>query len=115
MNITIKATNFDLVPSVENAVLKKLGAVEKFIPKNTQPVELRVEIALDTRHHRKGSIYRAEANLSIHGDLMRVEAVGKNPFSAIIAVKEKLAEEVKQYKNKQASREKRRSGKIGQI
>lgn len=107
MNTIIKATNFALVPSVEEAIIKKLIPLKKFLPPGTEPLELRVEVALDTKHHQKGAIYRAEANFRAHSDIIRAEAFGKDIFAAMASVKKILAREIKQYKCRQATQQRK--------
>lgn len=101
MNIIIKATNFTLTPAIEEEISEKLGSIEKYIPANTEPLELRVEVALTTKHHQKGDIFRAEANLRIHDDIIRVESDKEELIMAITDVKDELQESIKRYKGKQ--------------
>lgn len=100
MKILIKATNFDLTPSIESQIHEKLGSIEKFIPEGTEPLEMRVEVGLTSTKHTSGDIFRAEANLRIHSDILRSEAVGKDIFMAINEVKDQLQRIVKRYKSK---------------
>lgn len=100
MNIIIKSTNFDLTPSIREQVEEKLGAVKKFIPDNTEPVELRVEVGLTSKHHTKGEIYRAEANLRIHDDILRSESTKEDLLSAIIEARQEMERLITRYKKK---------------
>ncbi len=102
MNIIIKATGFELTPPIQEAAEKKLSSIAKFIPPGTEPVELRLEIGLTSKHHAKGDIFRAEANLLIHNDLLRVESCKEDLMMAITDAKDELQEQIRKYKGKQA-------------
>ena len=102
MKIIIKATGFDLTPAIVSQVEKKFNPVAKFLPANTKPLELRVEVGLTTKHHAKGDIFRAEANLRVHEDVLRSEATREDLISAITEAREELEMIVKKYKGKKA-------------
>ncbi|HNZ83788.1 MAG TPA: ribosome-associated translation inhibitor RaiA [Candidatus Pacearchaeota archaeon] len=107
MKIIIKATNFDLTPSIEGAVQEKLGALEKFIPKGTEPIEMRVEVGLPSFKHQSGEIFRTEANLRIHADILRTEAYGEDLFASINQVKDNMQRLIERYKGKHPDRTKK--------
>ena len=67
MKISIKATNLNLTPAIKKAIEEKIATLDKFIPHAgaDDSVEAFVEVALETRHHRKGKIYYAEANIKV--------------------------------------------------
>lgn len=102
MKIIIKATGFELTPSIQEGVENKLSSLSKFIPPNTEPVELRVEVGMTGKHHVKGDIFRAELNLLIHSDLLRVESCKEDLMMAIVDAKDELQEQIRKYKGKQA-------------
>lgn len=104
MKIIIKATNFDLTPSIESAVQEKLGALGKFIPQNTEPVEMRVEVGLPSHKHQSGDIFRTEVNLRIHSDILRAEAFGEDLLASINQVKDNMQRLIEKYKGKHPDR-----------
>lgn len=107
MKTTIKATNLELTSEIKEAIEEKIGVLDKLIPGIKTPIEAYVEVARETRHHQKGEIYYAEANIKISGEVIRVEAREENIFKAIVAIKEELQELLNKYKKKQiAKREK---------
>ncbi len=111
MKIIIKATNFDLTPSIQGAIEEKLGSISKFIPKNTQPLEMRVEVGLPSHKHHSGEIFRTEVNLRIHSDILRAEAYGEDLFASINQAKDNLQRLVEKYKGKHPDK----AQKISQI
>lgn len=107
MKTNIKATNLELTLEIKKAVAEKIGTLDKLIPHIKTPIEADVEVALETRHHQKGAIYYAEANLRVLGEVIRAEAKEESIFKAINAVREELQGLLKKYKKKQiAKREK---------
>lgn len=102
MKITIKATHLKLTPEIEKAIEGKIATLDKFIPNIGIPLEAFVEVAVETRHHQKGDIYYAEANIALPGKvIIRSEARDENIYKAINAVKDELQALLKKYKEKQ--------------
>ena len=57
MKTTIKTTNLDLTSEIKKAIEEKIATLDKFISHTDTPVEAFVEVAIETRHHKKGKIY----------------------------------------------------------
>lgn len=102
MKVTIKATNLDLTPELKRAIEEKIATLDKFIPHINTPVEAFVEVAIESRHHKKGKIYYAEANIKVPGEIIRSEAREENIYKAINTVEDKLQGLLKKYKERQA-------------
>jgi len=98
MKVTIKATNLELTPEIKKAIEEKIATLDKFIPHVGASVEAFVEIALETRHHKKGKIYYAEANIKVPGKIIRSEAREKDIYRAINEIKDELQRLLKEYK-----------------
>ncbi|KKR15429.1 MAG: hypothetical protein UT42_C0002G0010 [Candidatus Falkowbacteria bacterium GW2011_GWA2_39_24] len=103
MKINMTATNMELNKEIRDYIQEKMEYVEKFLG-NTPIIQCDFEVDLTTHHHNKGKIYRAEANLSVPGDLLRVEKTEKNILKAIDKVKDHLARIAKKYKEKKEQR-----------
>jgi len=112
MKVTIKATNLNLTPAIKRAIEEKIATLDKFILHIDASVEAFVEIAIETRHHRKGNIYYAEANIKVPGRIIRSEAKEENIYKAINTVKDELQLLLKKYKKRQIAK-RERMGKIG--
>lgn len=96
---SIKSTDIELTPNLRKYVEDKIGGCEKFI--NTDhPVEVYVEVAKTTQHHRKGKIFRAEATAYLPGQTIRAESVREDIYLAVTDVKNKFQRELKEYKNR---------------
>lgn len=98
MKVTIKATNLELTPVIKKAIEEKIATLDKFIPHIGTSVEAFVEVALETRHHKKGKIYYAEANIKVPGKIIRSEAREENIYRAINEIKDELQRLLKEYK-----------------
>lgn len=96
MQISIKATNIELTPAIEEYINQKIGSLEKFI--SAQYCKVYVEVGKTTQHHRRGNIFRAKVNMELPGKLIRSEAEEWDLRVAIDRVKDELQQELKRYK-----------------
>lgn len=85
--------------------------LDKYL-KKFKVIGARAELEKTTNHHFKGEIYRAEVNLSLGGDLLRVEKTEKDLYKAIDKVKDHLDVVIKKYKDKKIQRKKQKA-KLG--
>ena len=106
MKIKIKATNLKLTPAMESYIEEKMAMLEKFLG-NRQILNVAFEVEMTTKHHLKGEIFRAEVNLSLPGQLLRVEKTEKDLYKAIDKVKDHLAQQIVKYKEKLKDKERR--------
>ena len=106
MNIHIKATDLDLTPALKVFVDKKLGALRKYVKKfeAKSEVEMRLELARTTRHHRKGDVFKAEANIILPGNMLRAEDADSDIRVAIDRLRDKLKIELEKYKERASPR-----------
>ena len=100
MKVTIKATNLKLTPGIKKVIEEKIATLDKFIPHIDTSVEAFVEVALETRHHKKGNIYYAEINIKVPGKILRSEARREDIYQAINEVKDELQRILKGYKKR---------------
>ncbi len=102
MQISLKAKEIELTPSLRTYAEDKLGALAKMISKaeQTSEPELVVEIGRTTRHHHRGPVYRAEANLRLPGKMLRAEHIDLDLRVAIDRLRDKLRMELDKFKNK---------------
>ena len=105
MRTSIKTTNLKRNPTIEALVSEKLlGPVEKLLGKLDQKTDIIFEIELGrtTKHHNKGKIWRAEAQLSLpyRKKVLRAEACTESLRASVDEVKYELIREIKKYKEK---------------
>ena len=97
MKLIIKGTGIKLTPAIKDYVELKIEMLQKYLG-DIKPINCDFEIELTTKHHLKGEIFRAEANLMLPKELLRVEKTEKDLYKAIDKVKDHLARSIKKYK-----------------
>lgn len=109
MRIIIKATALDLTPALKVYAERKLETVDKLVRRFEEEgeTELRLEIARNTRHHRHGQVFMAEANLRLPGKVLRAVENHIDVRAAIDRVESKLRLEVEKYRTKTIERPRR--------
>ncbi|MCK4635149.1 MAG: ribosome-associated translation inhibitor RaiA [Candidatus Aenigmarchaeota archaeon] len=108
MKITIKATNIKLSPPIESFVEEKMSSLEKYLRNiKLEPLEAFIEIEKTTVHHRKGDVFRAEAQFHLPGQSIRAESIRDDLHLAIDEVRDELQRKFKQYTQKQISKRRR--------
>lgn len=122
MNIIIKTKNLDLTDSLVRLINRKIGSLKKFIKifkDDNLPVkkgktlsEVFVEVEKETKHHRKGDIFRAETTIHLPGKSLVAKSHGENLSKAITDVKEELKREIRKYKTKTIELPRRKYRKI---
>jgi putative sigma-54 modulation protein len=103
MEINIKASKLELTEAIRNYFQEKMDMVEKYlgdIPATYCQVE--IEKAVGGQH--KGEIFRAEVNLQVPRQMLRVEKTEKDLYKAIDKVKDHLELMIKKYKEKLADK-----------
>jgi len=106
MNIQIKATKIELTPEIKAYVEEKMNMLEKYLG-DVPALNCHVEVGLAIGGQQKGDIYKAEANLDLPGELLRVEKTEKELFKAIDKVKDHMARSISKYKEKKMDAKKK--------
>lgn len=101
MQISLKGTNIQILESTREYVDRKLvRAAEKFFKNEGDSVVLAIEVEKTTKHHKKGNIFRAEANLKIGKVSLRAESTADTLNNAIDEVEYELTREITKFKDK---------------
>ena len=100
MKINLKATELDLTPALREYIERKIDSLSRFLKRwdAEGAVEIWVEVARTTRHHHKGNVFRAEADLRLPGKVLRAEDEDRDIRTAIDRIKDKLKREIEKYK-----------------
>lgn len=106
MKITIKATSVKLNSALEEYIQGKLSDLDKFVPKIGY-IEAWVEIGKPSKHHNKGDVFYAEADIKVPGKILRSQAESWDLKLAINEVKNELQKELKRYKESKIALERR--------
>ena len=111
MKINIKSTNLDLTPSLVTYIDTKMGDLGKIVKKFDAEgsVTLNIEVARTTKHHLKGDVFMAEANLNLPRQLLRATENDSDIRRAIDILKHTLHLEIGKYKTQHEA--KRAQGK----
>ena len=112
MKISIKATNTRLSETIDDYIRKRLLSIEKLIDASDTSARADIEVELTTRHHKSGSIFRAEMNLHIAGHDFRAEATAEKLFDAVDEVKTEMVKELRRHKDKKMEQERRGGAKL---
>lgn len=97
MRIIISGKKLALTDAIENYVIKKVNAMEKFY---SGIIRADVVLGEDTKSHRKGNVFFAEAKLEVPGYDVFVRKEAGELYAAIDSLKEHLERELKKYKAK---------------
>ena len=98
MKYTLKATNIDITSAIRDHLDERLNALDKYYDK---VIQARIEIGMPSKHHHKGEIFRAEANIQVPGDMLRVETTHEDQYAAIDSLARKMKRVLIRHKDKQ--------------
>lgn len=99
MQITLKATKLAMTPALRSYFQEKMDMVEKYLG-NIKVLNCDTEIEKCVGGQHKGEIFRAEVNLQLPHELLRVEKTEVDMYKAIDKVKDHLELVIKKYKEK---------------
>ncbi|MBN2884507.1 ribosome-associated translation inhibitor RaiA [Patescibacteria group bacterium] len=99
MKINLKASNLELTIAISEYVQTKVDMLEKYLG-DIQVINCDFEVAKSVGGQNKGEIYRAEINLQIPGDLLRVDKTETDLYKAIDKVKDHMEEMIISHKEK---------------
>jgi len=97
MTINLRAEGIELTDAIRQYVEEKFNMLEKY---ESRIVQIDVDLAMDSNHHQKGEIYSCSANVSVPGDMLRVEKREEDLYKAIDKVKDHLREILTERKEK---------------
>ncbi len=99
MKIRLKETKIELTDATKNYFQEKMDALEKYLV-GVQVLNCDCEIEKIGGEQKSGKIYRAEVNLEVPGNLLRVEREASDVYKAIDKVKDHLVLVIKKYRDK---------------
>jgi len=105
MHVNIKTKNLELTPAIANYVQTKVEMLEKYLG-NIKIINCDFEVEKSVGGQNKGEIFRAEINLDIPRQLLRVDKTEADLYKAIDKVKDHVEQMIIDYKEK--LRDKRR-------
>lgn len=90
LKIDIRAEEMELTDAIAAAIDDKLGSLDKYLESVGTPKELRVSVGKISKHHNKGEVFKAEADLTIPGNKIHAEATATELYAAIDILKDDL-------------------------
>lgn len=112
MQINIKTTNFELTAPLKEYLEAKLNSLGKLLPES-ENISIDVELARTTRHHKKGLVYYAEANIVMPSKkMLRVEIYSEDIRKAIDKLKDEAKEAIKKMHQVRFTRTKKQVQKL---
>ena len=108
--VKLCSTNIELTPAIRAYVEERLVVgLQKFVTHyDPDGAEISIEVGKISHHHKKGEVFRAEANLKIPGSLLRVSPVRDDLYAAIDAAKDELRRELLDLEDKSRTTSRRR-------
>lgn len=103
MNITIKATKYQLSPATEALIEEKLVAPLRLLGKKSDQALLEIEIEEAPPEGRSSEPCRLVARLVVDGDVYHAEAVKPTPESAADRVRSELEAEIRHSRGRARS------------
>ena len=117
MNLQIKTKDLDLTPALKEWIEEKIGSLEKFITRFEENGEVlcEIEVARASKHHLKGDVFYAEAQIHLPGRRLRASQKDTDARVALDKVRDTLHREILQYKEtgNPAGRAMRRMARFG--
>lgn len=110
MQIKIKATQLELTDSIKSYIQEKMDMLDKYLG-DIKVINCDFEIEKTKSNQNKGKIFRAEVNLNLQGEMIRVEKTADDLYKAIEKVKDHLPRSIKRYKEKRRDK-KRQTVKV---
>lgn len=101
MNVITKAKNLELTESLEGIITKRLSGLKKMLkPFEDKVLGFLFQVSKETKHHRKGDVFWAEAIVTLPGKKITVTAHDENLLKAITKARDELKREISRYKTK---------------
>lgn len=100
MKINLKATRLELTDAIVSYLQTKVDMLEKYLG-DTTVLNCDVELEKAVGGQHKGDIFRAEINLQIPREILRVEKTETDLYKAIDKVKDHLAEIIISHREKE--------------
>jgi putative sigma-54 modulation protein len=108
MKINLKASNLELTEALKEYIQVKMDMLEKYLG-DVQVLNCDFEIDKSVGDQNKGKIFRAEVNLEVPRDLLRVDKTEADMYKAIDKVKDHMTLLIKKYKEKNRDKKRRSS------
>ena len=114
--LNIKATHLDLNDEIRDYVETRINYLDKFIDATEKDQAIfNVEVGKTTTAQHTGEIFRAEMNLTVHGNSYRTESTRDNLITAIDDTTHEMEHQLVHHKNKRNTLFKRGAKQIKKL
>ena len=103
INIQLSSRKYEIDDNLRKYVYKKLGKLDKYMPKSNKAIGMAVDIFRDPSG-KEDNRYKVTAVLEVPGNDIVAETATINPHSAIDIVEQKLKLQIRKYKDKHSTR-----------
>ncbi len=112
MNITTRATNFDLTPALHEHVENKFSPFQKFFEKESShhtsidtvigenEIVCEVELGKSVNHHTSGDLFRVDVKIRAPGKQFYAQAESSDLYTAIDLARSQVEREIVSNKGK---------------
>ena len=101
IKILLTGRKYDIDKELKKYVNRKLGGLDKYLPRQHKAIQMTVEIFRDPSG-KEDNRYKVKAVLEVPGPDMIAETATINPHSAVDIVEQKLKLQIRKYKDKQS-------------
>jgi putative sigma-54 modulation protein len=115
MHITITGIHIEITDAIREYVNTRISSLSKYSVKGDTSATVAVEVSKTTAHHTHGDVFQAEAQAHIKGKNIHVRAVKDDLYSAIDEVKDMLARELTEEKDRRISLFKKGAHKLKKL
>ena len=107
--ITLQVTgrHFDLDDKILDYVDRKIGNLDKYMPRNHPPIYGNVILAKD-KSNRQDNEFCCEATIEVPGEIFQAREGTINMYAAVDIVEQKLKQQILTFKNKKQPAKNRR-------
>ncbi len=115
MHIKINGVHIEVTGAIKSYVYDKINSLKKFVPSNDTSVQVEIFLNKTTEHHNHGDMFQAEGVIHVRGKKVSAKVVEDDLYKSIDALKDMLARELIEHKDKQQSLFRRSAQKIKRL
>lgn len=102
-HIDMTGINLELEEDFKKYVSRKIGRLERLIPRQARGSSVRAEVRLKEVNESNGNKYRCEASIYLPDETLAVTDSTMNMYAVIDIVEEKLKHSLRKYKDKHSN------------
>ncbi len=103
MHIIITGVHMEMTDAIRSYALEKMRTLEKYVARDDTSGKLTIELSRTTTHHAHGDVFEAEGILHIRRKETTLRTTQDDLYKAIDILKDMLARELAQHKDKERS------------